>query len=140
MLVNELFIVKFQKPMIFTILLRSPVSFFYIFTLFLCIIDYWRVLAFIFCDKFLFILVKIVKLTFFPEKVLEIVRGLDFLLMCQKYVLVCIIVLGLFFNYELGRLEFDYRLQIVRISWIEIRVWSWSFGMMIQHGGSFHRF
>ena len=81
---NEVLIMQLQKPMVFSILLWSPMAFFDIFRLFIGVILFHVIVFIVFAGEFLFVFMEVINVTFFPEEGLEIVSGLDFLLMSKK--------------------------------------------------------
>lgn len=85
--------------MIFFVLLLIPMPFFYMFTFFIIIVSGWCLSVLIFAEKFFVFLMNVIKLTFLPEKMLEIVCGLYLLFMGQKYPHVIVLWLTLYFDY-----------------------------------------
>lgn len=81
---NEVFVMQLQKPMVLSILLWSPMAFFDIFRLFIGVILFHLIVFIVFAGEFLFVFVEVINVAFFPEEGLEIVSGLDFLLMSKE--------------------------------------------------------
>jgi hypothetical protein len=84
MLQDEVFVMQLQKPVVFSILLWSPMAFFDIFGLFVGVVWFQTIVFYVFVNELFFVFMKVVDVAFFSEEGLEIVSGLDFLLMSEK--------------------------------------------------------
>ena len=84
MLDNEVFVMELKEPKVLLILLRSPMAFFEIFRLLIGVILLLVIALNVFVASFLFVFVEVIDLTFLSEKALEIISGLNFMLMIQE--------------------------------------------------------
>jgi hypothetical protein len=67
MLQNKVFVMQIQKPMVLLILLRSPMTFFYIFRLFIRIVAFEVLILDVFAIHFLFVFIYVVEVAFFSK-------------------------------------------------------------------------
>ncbi len=119
--------------MIFSVLLLIPMALFYIFRLFIEIVNRWNLFSLVLVQEFLFVLLYVINLAFLPEKMLKIVSGLYLLFMSKKYFLGMIFRLALWFNDNLGGLYFNLWVVLLLVCWIRIWDWYWDMGIRIQH-------